>query len=159
MIRYPDAALKRFIEAAYDDDEALKWLLQNGYPELAAVKEAVICRETGPMTWLARYKKDALLLFVKAVLGNFNAIQRLLEMKEPLLAAAANAVRGDADALQWLRNNGFPAWADVSQAIQFNLPSRRKNVSYNTYSWDNDRDDRDHFDNIDFRGNGSGGGW
>jgi hypothetical protein len=164
MLQYPDLPLKKLAEASYDDDEALQWLLKNGYPELAALKEAVICDEPDALAWLVRFNKNKLVTFVAAVKGNFDAVKQLLSAKEPLLAATANAVQGDENAYQWLIDKGFRGWAELSQAIAYNLSSRSGSSvsygsSYSSGSWSGGSGDWGGYGGGSFGGGGSSGKW
>jgi len=75
---------------------------------------------------LRNYSQDILDLFVRAVKGNKVAFQTLMTTEKcPELAAFSNAIRGDVDAVMWLRAKAKELWL-MYVALDKNEPAFKK---------------------------------
>jgi len=75
---------------------------------------------------LRTYSQDLLDLFVKSVKGDKKAFTALLTTeKHPELAALSNAIRGDEQAVMWLRARAKDLWV-LFEAMDHNEPALKK---------------------------------
>ncbi len=92
FLKYPPKIIIALAEAIQGNQKILTWLLENGYPELAA--------------------------FASAIRGSDDAVQWLLNNKYPDLAALDAAISKDVKAYHWLRKHNFTFHILLADACQ-----------------------------------------
>ncbi len=92
IFNYPPKIIIALAEAIQGNQKILSWLLENGYPELAA--------------------------FASAIRGSDDAVQWLLNNKFPELAALDAAISKDVKAYHWLKKHDFTFYILLADACQ-----------------------------------------
>lgn len=106
MEHYPVKILLAFSESfkPKTGQQFFDWLLNNGYPELAALSSCVR-GSSEAKEWLIRNNFMHLAAFDSAIDGDVEARQLLLRTGHQVMAMTADAVNGDQHARAWLNNN------------------------------------------------------
>ena len=115
---YTKEIISLFCEMIAGNRSAYKMLMDNGYQELIMVNEALGGKKEG-FQWLMENKKYIPAAFVNAIMDeNKKSVAFLMKMKAPQLAAVANAIIGDPNALDWLKKNGLEHYVKLVDAIE-----------------------------------------
>lgn len=93
-----------------------KWLLKNGYPELAALSNAIRGDEEA-LQWLLKNGFPELAVLSNAIDNEPHAKNWLIKSKNKLLFQFAMASRGDDDAIKWLRVNDLRVFIYLAEKI------------------------------------------
>jgi hypothetical protein len=86
-------------------------------PELTALENA-LRGEKAPMEWLIKNNK-ILAAFVDASEGNGSAVKLLLSKKAFELAAVANLLNEDENAMEWLKKHGLFYYIKLAESIKY----------------------------------------
>ena len=86
-------------------------------PELTALENA-LRGEKAPMEWLIKNNK-ILAAFVDASEGNGSAVKLLLSKKAFELAAVANLLNEDENAMEWLKKRGLFYYIKLAESIKY----------------------------------------
>ncbi|MCX6278783.1 MAG: hypothetical protein NT004_11900 [Bacteroidetes bacterium] len=117
-IYYPAKIWLAFGEAANGNAEIAKWLLQNGYPEVAALAHAIRGSEEAT-AWLFSARFFHLAALDAAIDENMQAAQWLQANNHPFLLVFADACRGKQTAINWFVENKMGAFVVIAQRIKF----------------------------------------
>jgi hypothetical protein len=100
-----------------EGDEFYTWLLENGYPELAALSSGIRgSREA--IQWLLQYKYPHFAALDGAIDNKPQAYEWLNKHDFPLLIMLAEAVHGKPQALAWFKNNNLEIFLRIAQKIR-----------------------------------------
>lgn len=102
MTEYPPKILVAFGEAIDQNDQIHKWLLNNGYPELAALAFCLRGSHEA-MEWLQNNKFQHFVAFHYAVYDDDEARKWLAVYKFNTLARLADATNGYKPAMEYFR--------------------------------------------------------
>lgn len=102
MKEYPLKILVAFGEAVDNNVKIHQWLLDNGYPELAALVSCLRGKREAE-EWLKKNKFNHLLAFHYAVYDDENARKWLAIYKYNTLARLADATNGHKPAMEYFR--------------------------------------------------------
>lgn len=104
-MNYSKEAIEKLTDFIHKDSaDTFNWLVNNGYTELAMLKDAVL-GDGKSLEWLMRNKKIHLAAFVNAVREDTKAFDILFKLKVFHWAATANIINGDDKAAGWLKVN------------------------------------------------------
>jgi hypothetical protein len=117
MIKYPVKILVAFGEAVDGNDKIFTWLLNNGYPELAALAKAIRGSEEANQ-WLLKNKFPHFAAFDMAVVNDQKAIAWLKKYKFSFLLVLADASRGSKDAIRLLAVNDLQVFIRIAKKIK-----------------------------------------
>ncbi len=117
MKEYPPKILVAFGEAVGHNTKIHQWLLDNGYPELAALT-ACLMGQRDAEEWLKKHKFNHLLAFHYAVYDDENARKWLALYKYNLLAVLADAVNGYKPAMEYLRKRNLNVFIRLALKIK-----------------------------------------
>jgi hypothetical protein len=119
MINYEPKILLAFGET-FDPENGkdfFKWLLENGYPELAAlsscIKGSIEARD-----WLMKNKFTQFAALDGAIDGKEEAYLWLRKHKFDLLAVFADAVNNKREAILWLKENNLEIFVHLALKIR-----------------------------------------
>lgn len=98
------------------DQPFFEWLLNNGYPELAALSSCVKGNRDA-REWLMKNGFQHLAAFDAAIDGDEEARQGLLHTGHQVMALTADAVNGNQHARTWLKNSGFDVFLMIALRI------------------------------------------
>lgn len=118
MLDYPPKIIMAFGETFSDEGEVFyKWLLENGYPELAALSSSI--RGSNEATeWLLKNKFPQLAALDGAIDKKQAAYDWLMKYEFYFLAVFADAVNNKPDATSWLKKRGFDVYLRVAEKIR-----------------------------------------
>ncbi len=102
MLDYDAKILLAFGKAVDGDKDFFEWLLNNGFPELAALANAIRGDE-GAVQWLLKSNYPQYGVLSNAMDNETNAVKWLIEYKDDFLLHFAQAARGNDDSIEWLR--------------------------------------------------------
>ncbi|PLX04369.1 MAG: hypothetical protein C0595_03495 [Marinilabiliales bacterium] len=118
MLDYDPKVLMAFGETFSEEDgEFLNYLLNNGYPELAALSSG-IRGSNEAVDWLFKNKFPHFAAFDNAVSGSIEAYTWLLYNNQNLLALFVDAINNDTNALAWLKNHNLEIFIHLSRKIR-----------------------------------------
>ncbi len=118
MLDYDPKVLMAFGETFSEEDgEFLNYLLNNGYPELAALSSG-IRGSNEAVDWLFKNKFPHFAAFDNAVSGSIEAYTWLLDNNQNLLALFVDAINNDTNALAWLKNHNLEIFIHLSRKIR-----------------------------------------
>jgi hypothetical protein len=118
MLQYPPKVLLAFGETFTETDGAfLKWLLENQYPELAALSSA-IRGSYEAQNWLLRNKFPHLAVLDEAIDEKAGAYKWLKTYHYDFLIVFADAVHKKEDALKWLQENDLVLFIRLAAKIR-----------------------------------------
>lgn len=92
------------------------WLLENGYPELAAFSNA-IRGDVDAMNWLFANKFEWLAILSNAIDGEEKARQWIAKACHPCNLMFALACREDIDAINWLRKQNLGVFIIMAKEV------------------------------------------
>ena len=115
---YSKEIINLFCELIAENKSAHKILMDNGYQELIMVNEGLGGKQEG-FKWLVENKKYILAAFVNAIMDeNKKSVAFMMKMKAVQLAAVANAILGDKNALVWLKKNRLDQYVKLMETIE-----------------------------------------
>jgi len=101
---YPIKILVLWGEAIGGNEEAIRWLIANGYNELGLFVYALRNIDK-PREWLLKNGYPHLMALINGAEGKKDAVNWLLKNGFPLLSKVALAADGDVQAMNWLLEN------------------------------------------------------
>ena len=116
MLDYPVKILVAFGETINGNEEIQKWLLNNGYPELAALSNAIRGSDDA-FNWLMKHKPEFAALDA-AIANDPKAMLWLNNHKLYFLIVFADACRGKEEALQWLGEKDLQVFLRLAHRIK-----------------------------------------
>lgn len=116
MKKYPAIAIQHFASHVQGDIASFNWLINNGYPELVAVIDAVR-DDKKAFKFLIEGKHFVLAAFVNTIWDDEKAFKFLIDAKAFDWAACANIINGDDKAEEALKAAGKTYYIDVAKAI------------------------------------------
>lgn len=118
MLQYPPKILLAFGETFTETDGAfLKWLLNNGYPELAALSSA-IRGSYEAQGWLLKNKFPHLAVLDEAIDNKKDAYAWLKRYHYDFLIVFVDAVHEKKEALKWLANKDLKLFIRLAAKIR-----------------------------------------
>ncbi len=118
MLHYPPKILMAFGETFTEKDGAfLQWLLQNGYPELAALSSA-IRGSYEAADWLLKNNYPQFAALDGAIDKQSKAYAWLRKYNFDFLVMFADAVHQRPEAEKWLRENDIPIFLLLAEKIR-----------------------------------------
>lgn len=118
MLDYPPKILLAFGETFSETDGAFhRWLLENGYPELAALSSA-IRGSYEAADWLLKNKYPHFAALDGAIDKQPKAYAWLRQYGYDFLVIFADAVNQRPEAEQWLRHNNLPLFLRLAEKIR-----------------------------------------
>ncbi len=131
MLDYSIEILLAFSETFSEKDGAfLKWLMENGFPELAALSSAI----RGSMEaqdWLIKNKYPHFAALDGAIDQQADAYAWLYKYKHDFLIVFANAVNEKTEAINWLKNNEL----EIFILLAFKIRNFRNNQTYDYHKF------------------------
>ena len=126
MLEYPPKILMAFGETFSDEGENFyKWLLENGYPELAALSSGIKGSKEA-IDWLLKNKYPQLAALDGAIDKQAGAYAWLRKFNFNFLTVFADAINEKQEAIQWLKDNELDMFVYLSAKIN----SYRNNQSF-----------------------------
>ncbi len=116
MLEYPVKILVAFGESIKGNEEIHEWLLNNGYPELGALSNAIRGSDDA-FKWLMKFKPE-LAALDSAIDNDPKALLWLNVHKLYFLEVFADACRGKKEALQWLGKKDLKVFLRLAQIIK-----------------------------------------
>ena len=104
--KYDTKILLALIKCIAGRKDFLRWLMNNGYPELAAFSNA-IRGDVDAMKWLFQYHYEWLAILSNAIDGEDKARVWIGHATHRCNLMFALACREDIDAIRWLRDNNL----------------------------------------------------
>lgn len=118
MEEYPVKILMAFAETFSEKDgKFYQWLLENGYPELAALSSSVR-GSNAALNWLMENKYFHLAAFDDAIDNNKSAYDWLIKNGYPILAITAEAVNDKESAKVFLEKNELDVFLYIAKNIR-----------------------------------------
>lgn len=137
MKKYPSEAFERLVATVRDKDEdAQKWLLENGYPELYHFWDAVEGVEPS-FRWLLDNDCRPLAAVVDGLSGKDQAKAWLLKSGYHALAAFIEACDGSAQAVRFLLKANEKGWVLVAREINAREKKKQKNFFWSFLNFGN----------------------
>ena len=117
MLNYEPKILLAFGETFDENgEEFFKWLLDNGYPELAALSSCIKGSKEA-RDWLMKNKLTHFAAFDGAIDGKADAIEWLSEHDFHFYIVFAEAIHKKAQALKWFRDNNLEMFVHLAGKI------------------------------------------
>ncbi len=117
MFDYEPKILLAFGESFGDEGEKFfKWLLDNGYPELAALSSCIKGSKEA-RDWLMKNKLTQYAAFDGAIDRKADAIEWLQKHEFHFLIVFADAIHKMPDALKWLKENNLDIFIHLALKI------------------------------------------
>jgi len=119
MLDYPVKILLAFAKTFDEEggEEFFKWLLENGYPEMAALSSAIRgSREA--FGWLMKNKFPHFAAFDEAIDRSPKAYAWLRKYDFDFLIVLADAVNEKSEAIEWLSRNKLFIFLDIARRIR-----------------------------------------
>ena len=116
MLEYDVKILLAFGKALDGYKEYFEWLLNNGYPELAALSNAIRGDE-GAVQWLLKSNYPQYGVLSNAMDNETKAVQWLIDFKDEFLLQFAQASRGNEDSIEWLRRKQLNIFIMLAEKI------------------------------------------
>ena len=116
MLEYPVKILVAFGETITGNDEIHDWLVNNGYPELAALSNAIRGSDDA-VKWLIKHKPEFAVLD-SAIDNDPKALVWLNSHKLYFLEVFADACRGKEEALKWFGKKDLQVFLRLAQKIK-----------------------------------------
>ena len=135
--KYPNEAFDALIRTVRDkDDAAQRWLLDNGYPELYHLWDAIEGVEPS-FQWLMKNGYRHLAAVVDGLSGKDSAKAWLITSGYPALAAFVDACEGGAKAVQFLIRFGEKGWVLLAREIHAREKKKNKNFFWSILNFGN----------------------
>lgn len=116
-IYYPAKIWLAFGESVNGNEEILNWLMDNGYPELAALAQAVRGSEQAT-DWLLSQKYYHLAALDAAIDEDMRAYEWLNRHRHFFLIIFADACRGKPAAIRWFTDRGLEGILNIAVTIK-----------------------------------------
>ena len=117
LAKYDIKVLMAFGETFSEEDSAFyDWLLNNGYPELAALSSAIRGSEEATQ-WLLTNKYRHYAALDSAIDGKVDAYNWLLANGHDILAVFADAVNKKPNAINWLNTHNLEIFNHLARKI------------------------------------------
>lgn len=116
MKHYPTYAIEQCANHVQGDIAAFNWLINNGYPELVALLDAVR-DDKKAFKFLIDGKHFVLAAFVNTIWDDEKAFKFLIDSKAFDWAACANIVNGDEKAEKALKASGKKHFVGLAKAL------------------------------------------
>jgi uncharacterized membrane protein YgcG len=161
-MKYPEIAIKALINTIGDDEEAYKWLTESQYKELAAFYDVLYFGDESAANYLLKNKdKYPTIINFLAALNSEEKAFNLLMVNDKEWAATVSAVHGSKQAYEWLVNNNFAIYVDLTDELIKYAPTRRGSGinGYSSFEAGVSDDGFAGFGGGDFGGGGGGGKW
>lgn len=129
MGNYDIKVLLAFGKAIDGRKDFFKWLLDNGYPELAALSNAIRGDEDA-LKWLLDNGFPELAILSNAMDNEPNAIQWLINSKNEMLFQFSLACRGDEDAVKWFQIKQLSVFIYLAEKINKLLKLQAKENTF-----------------------------
>lgn|GEM_PF-2802576 len=128
MRTYDDKAVTILASALAGSDEALSMLQRSELMQLVAVYEHIVNDDEEALRWLIQHQFPELALFSRAVnKRDLHAVRELMKLGHPKWVAAINAGLGDKKAMQWLETYKLKGYAEIAKVLESKqLFGRRK---------------------------------
>ncbi|MFO8054842.1 MAG: hypothetical protein R6U19_06735 [Bacteroidales bacterium] len=117
MTEYPVKILVAFGEAVSDNDKIHRWLVENEYPELAALVSC-LRRDRQAEEWLQRHNFQHFVAFHYAVYQDDDARMWLYKYRFKTLALLADAVNKDKRAVEIFRKKKLYVFIRLAYKIK-----------------------------------------
>ena len=118
MINYQPKILMAFGETFSDETgEFLGWLIENNYPELAALSSSI--RGSKEATaWLMKNKFPRFAALDDAICGSEKAYKWLIENDHNLLTVFVDAINNNMESVKWFKDNDLEIFIHLSRKIR-----------------------------------------
>lgn len=116
MKQYPTYAIEQLSNHIQGDKAGFNWLINNGYPELVAIIDAVR-DDKKAFHFLITGKHFVLAAFVNTIWDDEKAFKFLIDAKAFDWAACANIINGDDKAEEALKRAGKQHFIGLAKAI------------------------------------------
>lgn len=116
MKQYPTYAIEQLSHHIQGDKAGFNWLINNGYPELVAIIDAVR-DDKKAFHFLITGKHFVLAAFVNTIWDDEKAFKFLIDSKAFDWAACANIINGDDKAEEALKRAGKHHFIGLAKAI------------------------------------------
>jgi len=113
--KYPAKIIIAWGEALDGNKKIYNWLLNNGYPELAALSSAIHASRDA-LNWLLEHE-PRLAILSNAIDGEKHAISWLVKNQEELLLTFADACNDDKKAKRWLAERNLQALINIADKV------------------------------------------
>lgn len=132
--KYPVKILIAFGEAIDGNVEIYKWLLNNGYPELAALTSAIHASRDA-LAWLLK-NHPMLAILSNAMDREKYAINWLIKNNQDFLLKFAEACNNDQKARRWFAENNLEIFNLLAEKISEVLKQqKREHFDYHKFSF------------------------
>ncbi len=122
--KYPTKILIAFGEALDGNIEIYKWLLNNGFPELAALCSAIHASRDA-LSWLLKHH-PILAILSNAIDGEKHAINWLIKHQQDFLLKFADACNSDQQAKKWFAENNLDIFNTLANKINEVLKQQKR---------------------------------
>jgi len=137
MKQYPVEAFDRMVRTIRDKDEtAQQWLLDNGFPELYHLLDAIENVEPS-FRWLLDHGYRHLAAVVDGLGGKDQAKAWLLKSGHPDLAAFIEACDGSPRAVGFLLKSGEKGWILLAREIHAREKKKERNILWSFLNFGN----------------------
>ncbi len=120
MKHYPTYAIEQLSNHIQGDKAGFNWLINNGYPELVAIIDAVR-DDKKAFHFLITGKHFVLAAFVNTIWDDEKAFKFLIDSKAFDWAACANIINGDDKAEAFLKRINKESYVLLAHAIQMRI--------------------------------------
>ncbi len=116
---YPDIALKAFIDALDDNEDAYKFLSESKWKELAAFTDVFNSSDDTALKFLIvnKIKFPTIVNFLAALQNEEKAFQLLLIGTDKKWAAIVSSVHGSDEAYKWLEKNNLTIYTQIADVL------------------------------------------
>ena len=119
MLDYEPKILMAFGETFTDEGESFyKWLLENGYPELAALSSGIRGSKEA-LDWLMKNKYPHFAALDGAIDKKQGAYDWLMKYDFYFLAVFADAINNKPDAIVWLKKRNLEIFIHLAKKIKY----------------------------------------
>ncbi|MBI3511129.1 MAG: hypothetical protein HY064_10735 [Bacteroidetes bacterium] len=115
------------------DADAFHWLITNNFKELAALADVLVQGKTEALEWLKANEFSALLLFIRALDEDDEAVEHLMENNEKAWAATANYFNGNESAEDFL-SAFFPHFLELGKVLESCYNNNNSNSAIGGFS-------------------------
>ena len=130
--KYDIKILLALLESIKGRKDFFRWLLDNGYPELAAFSNA-IRGDIDAMKWLFKYKYEWLAILSNAIDGEEKARMWIAKAAAEVNIRFALACRKDEKAIEWLAKRDLKIFLMMAEEIYIVLDTQAlENLSWYT---------------------------
>lgn len=133
LLHYDVKILLALLESVKGSKKFFLFLLNNGYPELAAWSN-VMRGDEEALKWLFEHKYTVLAMMTIAIDGHDKARTWVLETKDDFLINFTAACRKDRQAMKWLEDNGLQIFLEMALEEQRVLEIQAKDQMF-FYKW------------------------